>query len=358
MSTTHFEQVRSRSGLAAEHGYASIAASALRGRLVLPFPPDMPLFIFLDVAATEIAPLLEKAYGREHPSVCWQADLTETQLRVADLNNCPAGWLFLPARPSGYSLESFQNIIARLRAPDGCPWDQKQTHLSLRHHLLEEAYETLDALDAEQPEKMREEFGDLLLQVVLHAQIATDLQTFTLNDVLKSIHDKIIRRHPHVFGTTQVDGVDAVLQNWEQIKASERAERGDEEHSLLDGLPRALPALSQAQELQVRAARVGFDWEDTQGVLDKIREEIIEVDEARTNAEPAELEQELGDLLFALVNLARWCKVDAEQALRLTNAKFRKRFAHIERTAKKTGRALETLTLEEMEALWQEAKSL
>jgi tetrapyrrole methylase family protein/MazG family protein len=200
---------------------------------------------------------------------------------------------------------------------------------------------------------MAEEFGDLLLQIVLNAQIASEDGEFNMADVLKGIYDKIIRRHPHVFSNVTLDGVQGVLKNWEKLKAVERANSHEPEKGLLDGVPLALPALSQAQEYQDRAARVGFDWKEVSGVLDKIAEEIQEVREV-TNEE--ELVAELGDLLFALVNLARWKKVDAESALRGTSMRFKKRFAYVEQGAKEQSRKLSEMSIDEMEALWQEAK--
>jgi tetrapyrrole methylase family protein/MazG family protein len=200
---------------------------------------------------------------------------------------------------------------------------------------------------------MAEEFGDLLLQIVLNAQIGMEEGEFGMADILKGIYDKIIRRHPHVFGDVQVDGVGGVLKNWEKLKEKERAGNGEKEKGLLDGVPLALPALSQAQEIQDRAARVGFDWPEIEGVLDKITEEIQEVREV---ANEAELTAELGDLLFALVNLSRWKKIDAESALRGTNIRFKKRFSYVEQGARKQSRKLSEMTIEEMEALWQEAK--
>ena len=202
---------------------------------------------------------------------------------------------------------------------------------------------------------MAEEFGDLLLQIILHAQIASEDGEFNMTDVLKGIYGKIDRRHPHVFGQVKVDGVGGVLKNWEALKADERADSGEPEKGLLSGVPLALPALVQAQEYQDRTARVGFDWPGIEGVLDKISEEIQEVREA-SNEE--ELAAEIGDLLFALVNLARWKKVDAEAALRGTNTRFRQRFDYIETQAKKQARQVSELTLDEMETLWQEAKTI
>lgn len=262
--------------------------------------------------------------------------------------------LYVPSLGEGTSIESFAEIVAHLRAPDGCPWDREQTHQTLRKHLLEEAYEALSAMDADDKHGMREEFGDLLLQILLNAQIASETNEFKLTDVVKHIYDKIIRRHPHVFGDLKLDGVDGVLANWEKLKEKERGGK-KEDKGILDGVPTSLPALSQAQEYQDRAARVGFDWHEVDGVMEKIREEIEEIRKAE-NIE--QMTGELGDLFFALVNLARWRNVDAESALREANLKFKTRFAHVETKAKKLGRNLSGMTLEEMDALWNEAKRL
>jgi len=263
--------------------------------------------------------------------------------------------LYVPPLGEGTSFESFQEVVARLRAPDGCPWDREQTHLSLRTHLLEETYEALSAMDKEDPEKMAEEFGDLLLQIVLNAQIASETGGFDMAEVVRRINEKIIRRHPHVFGDLEVAGVPGALRNWEKLKAQERKEKDTGEKGLLDGVPAALPALSQAQEYQDRAARVGFDWPEIEGVLDKIAEEVREVKSSR---DPHELVAELGDLFFSLVNLARWKQVDAESALRQANLKFKQRFAQLEQGAARQGRHPSELSLAEMESLWQEAKGL
>jgi tetrapyrrole methylase family protein/MazG family protein len=267
--------------------------------------------------------------------------------------------LYLPPLPKGTSFEAFQEIIAHLRAPDGCPWDREQDHQTLRTNLLEETYEALAALDADDPAHMREEFGDLLLQITLHAQIANEYGEFNIAQVIKGIYDKIIRRHPHVFGDWQVQGVEHVLQNWEKLKAAERAEaeveNGSSQKGLLDGVEIALPALAQAEEIQRRAARVGFDWPDKRGVVEKISEECHELLAAGDLASQSD---ELGDLLFSVVNLARHYEIDAESALRETNTRFRTRFAFIEKSARELGKTVSDLTLDEMEAYWQQAKRL
>jgi tetrapyrrole methylase family protein / MazG family protein len=226
----------------------------------------------------------------------------------------------------------------------------------LRKYLLEETYEALTALDAEDPHAMQEEFGDLLLQIVLHAQIASEEGEFNMADIISGISRKLIRRHPHVFGDVQVEGVSGVLSNWQRIKETERKNNNEEtKKGLLDGVPRALPALSQAQEIQDRAARVGFDWPDIAPVIDKVREELDEVLAAESEHEQA---SELGDLLFAVVNLVRWYKVDAESALRQTNERFRRRFGYVEGQARAAGRSLSDMNLDEMDVFWDQAKGL
>jgi len=289
------------------------------------------------------------SYGQEEPTVA----IVKLGIFTQTFQGKNILAVLIPQLSRGSSFEQFQEIVAHLRAPDGCPWDREQTHLTLRKHLIEESYEALDALDSGNAEKMCEEFGDLLLQIVLNAQIASESKEFTMTDVIRGIHDKIVRRHPHVFGDVEVSGVGNVLQNWEKIKAEERESIGKTEKGLLDGLPAALPGLVQAQEMQNRAARVGFDWPEIEGVLEKINEEIGEIRSA-TNVD--EFASELGDLFFSLVNLARWKGVDAESTLREANRKFKKRFASIENGAREMGRGLSDLSLEELESLWQSAK--
>lgn len=337
---------------------ALLEARSLRTAHVPPTPPDIPVLLTA-IDSSELAGIMQSILRAGYPGDFLVHLIQGTAVRSTPISGLleEAGWdartcLYVPARSEGTSFESFVEIVAHLRAPDGCPWDREQTHATLRQHLLEESYEALAAMDAGDPSSMREEFGDLLLQIVLNSQIAYEAATFNVQDVVKSIYDKIIRRHPHVFGEVKVDGVSHVLQNWEKLKEKERKING-EEKGLLDGVPGALPALTQAQEYQDRAARVGFDWPEIAGVLEKIVEEIREVELA---ADLEHVTEELGDLFFALVNLARWKNVDAESALRATNMKFRKRFACIEAGAKGQGRNLSDLSLDEMESLWQEAK--
>ena len=280
------------------------------------------------------------------------------------------------------AFDSFVNTVAKLRSPDGgCPWNRAQTHRSLEDYLIEEAYETLDAIEADNVDHLREELGDVLLQVVLQSQIAADSGEFTIDDVCATIDDKMIRRHQHVFGDMRADNANEVADLWEQVKLAEKeaadakaAAEGTRE-GLLDAVPTHFPALLQAQKISRKAAAAGFEWETVDDVWEKVAEERAELEEAYANAPKtsdgkmlsevegehddrvAAAELEFGDLLFALVNVARKMGIDAESALRASNAKFRRRFAEVERGAWAQGRSVEDLTLGEMEALWQNAKA-
>jgi tetrapyrrole methylase family protein / MazG family protein len=336
-----------------------LEAQTLSSAHVPSYPPDIPALL-TRIESRELALRLKNilltTYPKEHV-VYMVSEGKKKEERLGELganNFSEITSLYIPPLGEGTSFESFAEIVAHLRAPNGCPWDREQTHESLRKHLLEESYEAISAIDSGDFADMREEFGDLLLQIVLQSQIANEEGRFNVNQIIQGIHSKIVRRHPHVFGDLKLEGVGGVLANWEKLKEQERGRKKDGK-GLLDGVPVALPALSQAQEYQDRAARVGFDWPEIEGVLDKIAEEIEEVKHA---SDEKELAAEIGDLLFVLVNLARWKNVDAESVLRQTNMKFKKRFAYIEQGAKKQGRKLSTLSLGEMESLWQEAKNL
>lgn len=330
-----------------------------RNAHVPPFDVDVPVLL-RDVnnhALDHLRWVLQTTYADDHPLrlVLDNNSVTDMTLGLLGVNelDAPVSAILVPPLPEGSSLTAFREIVAHLRAPDGCPWDKKQTHQTLRKHMLEEAYEALEAMDQNDPAGMTEEFGDLLLQIVLNTQIATESQNFRMSDVVKGIYDKIVRRHPHVFGETQVSGEDEVLQNWEALKAQERKDNGQKEKGILDGVPNSFPALNQSQEYQDRAARVGFDWPQIGGVLDKLMEEIEEIREAETLAE---LESEIGDLFFVLVNFARWNKVDAESALREANKRFKARFSYIEQCARDGKFDLQDMSLDEMEECWQQAK--
>jgi MazG family protein len=252
-------------------------------------------------------------------------------------------------------------LQARLRAPKGCPWDREQTHSSLRTYLVEETYEVLDALESGDPRKFAEELGDLLLQVVFHAELAAEAGTFDITEVIEQIHAKLVRRHPHVFGKVHAKTSTEVLKNWEKIKAEERAKDPNTKPaatgaSILDGVPRSLPALLEAHQLTRRAAKVGFDWHDANGIFDKLAEETAELKESLALGN-AGREEEMGDLLFVGVNLARFLGLDPEIALKKANHKFSRRFREMERIAASRGQALSERSPEELESLWNEVKS-
>jgi len=254
---------------------------------------------------------------------------------------------------TGSLFERLVKIMAILRGPEGCPWDREQTRESLKPFLIEEAYEVLEALDSAAKETLQEELGDLLLQVIFHAQVAAELGEFSVDEVLDGIVDKLVRRHPHVFGETRAETAQDALSNWERLKQAERG--GAIAASALSGVPKTLPALLRAQRLQDKAARVGFDWEDTREVLRKVEEEFDELKAAIAEG-PEATEAEIGDLLFSVVNLSRFLRVSAEEALRKSIEKFTRRFRHVESVIAARGKSLAESSLEEMDALWREAK--
>lgn len=258
-------------------------------------------------------------------------------------------------------MQSLVETIWRLRQPDGCPWDRKQTHESIGKNMIEEAYEALDCIEAGDEAHLREELGDVLMQVVLHAQIAADAGAFTMADVARDINDKLIRRHPHVFGECSADSADEVLVIWDSVKLAEKgakdadaAEAGERPEGLLEGVPRSLPALMEAQKVSRKAASAGFEWETVADVWDKVAEERAEFEAEAPGT--AERELEFGDLLFALVNVARKEGIDAESALRASTAKFRERWAAMENAAYEGGVSLESLTTEQRNSLWDKVK--
>jgi tetrapyrrole methylase family protein / MazG family protein len=253
-------------------------------------------------------------------------------------------------------LQRLIDIIARLRAPGGCPWDREQTHASLLPCLLDETYEFFEAVDENDPCKMKEELGDLLLQVVLHSQMGNEEGRYTIEDVARGINEKLIRRHPHVFGTVEVSSSKEVLRNWEQIK---RTEKGKEHRRyLVDDIPEALPALFRAEKIQRRVARVGFDWHDSGPALDKVEEEFGEYREALAAGDKAHAAEELGDIMFALVNVARHEGICAEEALRAANNKFSRRFRYIEDACKEAAIDINNASLEELDRFWEASKSV
>lgn len=266
------------------------------------------------------------------------------------------------SRPTpGQAFDRLAQIVARLRAPDGCPWDREQTHQSLRTHLLEETYETLDAIERNDTDNLREELGDLTLQPLLHAQIAADEGRFDIVDVLEEISDKLVRRHPHVFGDVQAHDSAQVLSNWEAIKQAEKARQIPDQStlmpSILDDITPTLPSLMLALKVSKKAARVGFEWPDVEGVVAKLREETDELEVALQQGDATRINEELGDLLFTAVNIARWQKLDPELALRDMVTRFGTRFRFMETQARARGLELSQLSPEEWDALWNEAKA-
>lgn len=251
-----------------------------------------------------------------------------------------------------YNFGDLVKIMEKLRAPDGCPWDREQTHESLKKYMIEETYEVIEAIDGGESAKIADELGDLLLQIVFHAQIGRERGEFDINDVTQAICEKMIRRHPHVFGSTSVNNSEEVLTAWDEIKKEEKGEKSVTD--TLNSVSRYLPALMRAQKVQHKASKVGFDWEDVWGAMDKIEEETKELCEAVKKGEG--FEEEIGDLLFAVVNAARFLGVNPEQALTNTTGKFINRFSYIEENAQKYGKSLDKLTIKEMDDLWNEAK--
>lgn len=350
-------------GIDALDGLYIVDALDLAGGHHPPFSPDSPVLIgqlYSSMVAADVKLTLMNQYPDDHPvQLIHAAGTSEAEIEAlllheidqsSKIGNLTA--LYVPQLPRESAFESFQETVAHLRAPDGCPWDRKQTHKTLRTHLLEESYEALQAIDAEDMPALREELGDLLLQIILQAQIATEEGEFTMADVIANIQEKIVRRHPHVFAGAHVDDMEHVLHNWEALKAAEREDEG-EGKGLLDGVPLGLPALSQAAEIQERVKRIGFDWPRVEGVLAKIIEELEEVGQA---TELGTRTAEMGDVFFSVVNYARWLEVDPEAALREANLRFRRRFGQLEIAAKAEGRDLDGMSLEEMDALWEAAK--
>ncbi|MCB0211186.1 MAG: nucleoside triphosphate pyrophosphohydrolase [Anaerolineae bacterium] len=333
-----------------------------------PLEPDRPAIVknIIDQpTAAQVKQTLLNAYPNElsvtlvhnpgtDTETMWTGPLDEFDSQV---QLSPPAFLYLPADTTHSGLSTFQQTIAHLRAPNGCPWDRKQTHQTLRPYLLEETYEALETIDADDPEALAEELGDVLLQIVLHTQIATETGEFKMGTLIDHINRKMLRRHPHVFGDVSVKHVDEVNANWETIKKAEKTAKGqvDADESALDGVPKALPALAEALAISKKAVRVGFEWPDVEGVLDKIQEEAREVAEA---TEPGHLEAEVGDLLFCIVNLARWQNIDPESALRATNTRFTRRFKQMEALAAADGKRLQDMTLPEMDTLWAKAKAI
>ena len=331
------------------------------------FDPSLPLVVLASMAPA--APALPGRHARAgaHAVLLALYSPIHTLVRLSDRSSvaldalddgalAASDWLVRPLDPieNLASPHGIAAISARLRADDGCPWDRKQTHLTLRPYLLEEAYETVDAIENGAPAELAEELGDLLLQVILHAQFSAEEREFDLTDVYRSIAAKIVRRHPHVFGELEVESVEQLMTTWESIKAGERAASGKADEGAFGGVARALPALPASREIQERASALGWDWDAIEGVWDKVDEELTELREATDDEGRL---HELGDVLFAIVNLARWMKLDPEEALRAANHRWVARHRAVERLAAERGVDLESLSLAEKDVLWDEVKA-
>ena len=252
------------------------------------------------------------------------------------------------------SFDRLVDVVAMLRSKNGCPWDLAQTHESLKADLIEEAYELIEAIDAKVPKKICDELGDLLMQVMLHSQIATDRNEFSVDEVIENLTEKLVRRHPHVFGSVVATDENEVLENWEEIK---RGEEGNKDRkSSLDGIPHSLPSLQRAEKIQKRASRAGFDWDQTEDVLPKLQEEIDEIEESIRNDDITEIEMEIGDLLFSVVNLCRFLNVQPEEALRKSTRKFADRFQRMETTLERTNKTFKDYDLSTLDQIWEQVK--
>lgn len=378
--------VRSGSGLLVLQVYDRMVASEAKLALMDVYADETPVFV-VQAAGADQAERLERVPLFELDRLTWLDHLTSVFIPAptdgrgvahrraahSDQQGRVSGRLSGRLMGLGELLEELAAIMARLRSESGCPWDRKQTHVSLKRYLVEETYEVLEAIDSGVPAKLCEELGDVLLQVVFHAQLAAEKGVFDLSDVILGISEKLVRRHPHVFGDVKVTGADEVVTNWEAIKRKEHAaerDAGEPEHavefdSVLNGIPRGLPALLYAQKTQEKAARVGFDWPEVEPVWDKLREELRELENAAAAVkEPASrntmamVQAELGDVLFSVVNLARFLGVDAEEALRQTTNKFHRRFHHVEKRVAAAGMTPEQAGLAVMDRFWDEAKKM
>ncbi|HOU41182.1 MAG TPA: nucleoside triphosphate pyrophosphohydrolase, partial [Promineifilum sp.] len=359
------EPVLAALGIDALDGLQLFDAIELASYLYPPINPDVPLLlgqVYSRLLAGQLKAALMSIYPPEQPvALIHAAGEAEQRVEHLALHEFDRSQhidhltsLYVPALPVKAGLTALAETVAVLRSPDGCPWDQEQTSQSLREGFLEEAYEALAAIDAEDESNLREELGDLLYHIVMQTQIAAEADSFTLTEVIAGIEAKLKRRHPHVWGDWQVSSSADVLRNWEILKQREKSDAGATPASVLDGIPPALPALARSQKIQGKAANTGFDWPNIEGVFDKLAEEVAEVRAATTAGEKR---AELGDVLFVVVNLARWLGADAETALREANERFMRRFRGVERLAAGRGLALSSLSFEALDGLWQEVKA-
>ena len=334
-----------------------LSGASLLNRHHMPVPPNFRTAIRNPQDPRHLYAILKEEYPKEHKlqliGKAGTADLVLGDLDTDEALFTGAVYLVIPPLPENCAIETFQNTVAALRGPHGCPWDKKQTHRSLRDDFLQEVYELLDGLDRGDNDVIIEELGDVLLHILLQAQIGVDNGEFTMSDVVSHVNDKIISRHEHVFGKPEDISPDQIMVRWEQIKQKERAKKKSK-GSLLDGISKAMPALSMSYSYQKRAAKTGFEWRSAEEIWDKLAEEMEEFVSADT---PEEKEEELGDILFCVVNLARWYQVDPESALRMANLKFRDRVHYIEEYAQETGTDLFAMSPEEKERCWNEYKA-
>ncbi|WP_339295226.1 nucleoside triphosphate pyrophosphohydrolase [Paenibacillus sp. FSL W7-1279] len=354
-------------------GFQLLDAAELRASLIQPQLHTLIGQVYDMFTASEVKLALMELYPDDYPVIVGHALGVEgeeaiQQVPLFELDRIDGygnlSLIYVPRSDDSTlrqrTFARLHEIVGILRSPEGCPWDREQTHESIRKNLIEETYEVLETIDEDDPEHMQEELGDLLLQIMLHSQMEEELGTFTVYDVIQALNDKLIFRHPHVFGESSAKDAQSALQNWEQMKAEEKRRKGlsPEKASALDGIPRDLPALMKAYKLQKKASKVGFDWDNIEGVFQKIEEELGELRQAVTEGQSDEdTALELGDLLFAVSNAARFIGADPEEALSRTNRKFVSRFSYIEEKLAAQGKTLQESTLDEMEALWQAAKS-
>lgn len=367
------DQAFLRLGFDPIEGFQLLDATSLQGSSLNPQLHTLIGQVYDTYTASDVKLTLMELYPDDYPVVVGHAlgvageeRVREVPLyeldRVEGYGNLSLVWVPRTDRDDvrNRTFARLHEIVDILRSPEGCPWDREQTHKSLRKNLIEEAYEVLETIDDDDPEHMCEELGDLLLQIMLHSQIEAEEGSFTVFDVIRELNEKLIRRHPHVFGTQQAEDADEALSNWQQIKDEEKRSKGidPDEQSVLSGVPRELPGLMKAYKLQKKAAQVGFDWATVDEVMPVLESELAEVKEAIERFGKAEQQEELGDLLFAVVNLARFLKVDPEEAMADANRKFFDRFGYIESQLRLKGKSFDQTDLQEMESLWQEAKKV
>ncbi|GFN33776.1 nucleoside triphosphate pyrophosphohydrolase [Paenibacillus xylaniclasticus] len=366
------DQAFVRLGFDPIEGFQLLDASGVKPSLLQPLLHTVIGQVYDVFTASDLKLTLMERYPDDHPVVVGHAlgvqgeeQIVRVPLyeldRIEGYGNLSLVWIPRSEDEAlqNRSFDRLHEIVSILRSPEGCPWDREQTHQSIRKNFIEELYEALEAIDNDDPDNMREEFGDVILQVMLHSQIEEEVGSFNVYDVIQTLNEKLIFRHPHVFGDRGASNAEEALGNWEQMKAEEKKRNGTAEQrkSVLDGIPRDLPALMKAYKLQKKAAKVGFDWDDLDPVLAKIQEELSELREAAASGSADEKIGELGDLLFAVVNVARFIDADPEEALARTNAKFKRRFSYIEERLRIEGKTFDQTDLIEMDRFWEEAKS-